>query len=275
MKQVRTISILAVATGLVLATAVAAQPRAGGRCGGRGGPPGTRPCGPVFGSGEVITKMLDHRLKTLPKALEMTEEQRKTYGDVEKKHREAVTRLMNELREQAKTFRAQLNEILTVQQRERLAQMRTRVRERFRRGPEEARMAPRLMKKACEQIDLPPEKKEQVAAILKEATEKIEATQLKDRTARRKMFREMIEKIRTVLSPDEFDRLQDKIHELGQSTRRPGVRRRGLRGDRPPPQNRPLEGRRYSRGRRPEHRPQGPPPAPRQRPAVIVPDWLW
>jgi hypothetical protein len=236
--------------GLMGSVIVLAQP------GPPAGHPGKGRAGP--GGRELpLLNMLEQHLKILPDRLSMDKDQREKYTAVAEKHRVEVERLLKALQDERDTFRKELDGILTPAQREQLQEMRGRM-EGPREGvvsSERPALRPRLVEKALTTVDLPQEKKDTVAQIAQETREKIKALGRERWGEGKDILHGMIEQIRSALTPDEFNRLNDAIHKLTEQ-QTPREHRKG------PPQDPPCE-----------TRPSGP-----DRPlgaAPHVPEWLW
>lgn len=254
-----------------------------------GGPGGKDWGGPGFGSGEAMKKMLERRLRALPKVLELNDDQRQRYEAVAKDHYARIEQLMKELQEQTKLFRSHVDEILTPQQRERLGQMRQRVHQRLGRLGRLARdlrglggRAPELIKRAMEVLNVPRDQQEKIRDIIDQAKQRITRSEREAHRVRMDVFQEVVEGIRDVLGPEVFERLVEEIRQLDRERPRDRWDRRD-RGDR---QWRGRDGqydrsRRYESDRHRSRRYEG--RAPREhgrrdqgrRPAPTEPDWLW
>jgi len=244
--------ISALGLGLLGSVIVLAQP----------GPPATQPGkgrAGHGGRGELpLLSMLEHHLKTLPDRLTMDKDQREKYTPIADKHRTEAERLLKALQNERDTFRKELDGILTPAQREQLQEMRGRMggpREGF--GPSERpALRPRLVEEALPTVDLPQEKKDKVAKIAQEAREKIKALGRERWGEGKEILEGMVQQIRSALTPDEFNRLNDGIRKLTEQ-QAPREHREG------PPQNAPGG----EKGPGGSNRPLGAAPS--------VPDWLW
>jgi len=261
MMRARTVISAILVVGLVGSTQALARGKRP-----RWGPPGGPRFTPPERGGQRPLEALTRQLRKLPDVLEMNEDQRNEYGRIARKHRAAVKRLLAELREQRDKFRGELNEILKPEQRERLEQyrrrmgrdmvprrpyrpgqwMRGRMRGWGRPGPGEPfRLRPAVVERALDRIELPEEQKDKAMDVVRETREKIRSIEpQRRREAAREILPRMMERVRDVLGPENFERLKRTIHEsIGE--------RRGQRRPEPRPWRREAGPRHRGEGRGP------------------------
>lgn len=237
-------------------------------------------CGAGPGGFPPLLRGLGKQLEKLPDMLKMDEAQRGKYRPIAEKHRAEVKRLLKELRQQTTKFRAQMNEILTPEQQEKLKQMRQRMHRRMGKGQHPSGrgrmlgLRPRLTQRALELLDISEEKKDKIKELVNAAREKcksIDREQKRFRGAVREIFTDMSRRIREVLSAEEFNQLKQKVKELSGKAHKKwgrhgkghkkgyqsGARRGGDTEDRP-----------YARR-------SGPPSHLGPRHAATAPPWLW
>lgn len=192
---------------------------------GHGPPPGPRE-GP-----RMILNMFDRVSQKLPEQLDMAPDQKEKYVTMVKKHREEMEAIVKRLAQAWENYQKDLQAMLTPAQQEKLKELKVQ-RERFRSGhgqgpgmdrpgrggPGAARAAhAQRFQKAVDQLNLAPEKREQVDKIMKD----------------------MRQQIHQVLSPEEVARLKAILQEGRPGG--PGGPRRGF-GPNGPPEGRGADG---------------------------------
>ncbi|NLX05795.1 MAG: hypothetical protein GXY33_11700 [Phycisphaerae bacterium] len=252
------------------------------------------------GVGEGLKNLIAQRLRMAPRALEMTEDQTARYRELARDYFQQVEELTNQLNEKTRAFRAEVDQVLTPEQRERLERMQMRRaggRSGRGQGPMGGRpgagagmmLRPGVIEPALDRTDLPQEKKEQVLDIVRGLREQFRSVDRGDRQARRQVMEQAVEQIRQILTPEEFGLLRDKVCEVVQEQGMDrGPRWEGRGGppqgsgwsDRPGPRHErfgPGQGRGRGFDNRGWDRPrnQTPPPPPPADQAPAEPDWLW
>ncbi len=137
--------------------------------------------------------------------LGFTSEQTEKFQKIYEKHLEMM-------RAENERFEAEVNTILTPEQQTKFKEM-TANREKRMKGPEAGAKRGGGLEQAVQQLNLPAEKLAQVQAIIKESREKMTTAPRGDRAARMQMHKDMMEKIKGVLTAEEMAKLQQYMKE--------------------------------------------------------------
>jgi len=223
-------------------------------------PPPGGPRGPGFGQRQrpgpapgpmAMLDMFDRVTKSLPEKLGLTADQLTKYNTLVQQQRAAIQEIVKKLEQQKIKFDTDLNAMLTPEQQTKLKELKKHREETMQRlrqggpgmGGGQGMRGPGMMTKALEEMKLSPDKKAEVKKIIDDSQAKLQAAPKGDPQAHMQIMRDMREKIRGVLSPEEMDQLRSKMRqERGQWGPRGGGGRRGQgRGpdgpgnDQPPP----------------------------------------
>jgi Spy/CpxP family protein refolding chaperone len=218
--------ILAFSVGTVLA-----QPAEKPVCG-----PGPKcekgPGGPVHRPGPgFMLGMFDRVARELPEKLNFTPEQKEKFNVLAQTHRTAMEALVKQLEQEKQKFETDLNGILTPDQQAKLKELkkaREFVQKRFQEGMKGQALKQGMVVRAVKELNLPPEKNEKVMDVLTESRAKFLSAPKGDRQIRKQLMREMMDKIREVLAPEEFQRLQEMLRaQRGEMGRGQGGHRGG------------------------------------------------
>jgi Spy/CpxP family protein refolding chaperone len=194
--MVRMLVLVAMPVGLVMAEAVKEE--------GKASCPTGKPAGKQAGFGQFIAKKLD-----------LTSEQTEKFQKIFEKHLEAI-------KAENERFDAEVNTILTPEQQAKFKEMKGN-RGPKEKGPEAGATtgttaAPGAKKgggfeQALAQLNLPEDKLAKVKEIMKESREKMAAAPQGDRAARMQIRKDMKEKIKAVLSPEEMTKFEQVMKE--------------------------------------------------------------
>jgi len=199
-----------------------------------------------------ILKMYDRITNQLPKLLDMNEVQIDKYNDIKSTHRKALKEICEQLEKERKAFKKELESILTPDQQEKLTQLQKKMRKagkKFRRAKNQM-LRPRLIMQAIKRIDISEDKAQQIKGILLDTRNRFKSSDRRNREQMRKIFKDMIEQIKEVLSPDEYNQLKEIVKDLQKQQTQQRRERPGRRG-----YNRPGRPDKYGMHRR--HRADG------------------
>ncbi len=181
-----------------------------------------------------ILMMYDKITEELPDLLNLREPQIDKYNEIKRQHRQNLKEICKQLEQERKSFKKDLESILTPEQQEKLAQLQKKMRKmgkaRMGKGKGRRRMPhPRLIAQAIRQMNLPEDKAREIKEILMNARDRAKSVDRRDKKELRAIFTDMIEQIKQVLSPEEYERLKDIVRDLQSQQGRFGTRQSGRR----------------------------------------------
>jgi Spy/CpxP family protein refolding chaperone len=184
--MVRMLVLLAVPVGLAMAE------------------PAMKGCKTSCGSGKPVAKE-GGMGQFLAAKLGLTPEQTEKFQKMLEKHMEAM-------KAERERFEAEVNTILTPEQQANFKGLKAN-REQKMKGPEAGDKKGGGFGQALEQLNLPADKLAQVQAIMKESWEKQKAAPRGDRAAHQEIRKQMIEKVRSILTPEEMTKFEQLMKE--------------------------------------------------------------
>ncbi len=163
-----------------------------------------------------ILMMYDRITSQLPKMLDLNESQIDKYNDIKSTHRQALKEICKQLEQERKSFKKDLESILTPEQQEKLAQLQKKMRKAGRRfrGARRQMLRPGLVMQAIKKMDISEDKAQQIKDILLDTRDKIRSANRGDREQMRKIVKDMVEQIKEILSSEEFNQLKEIVRDL-------------------------------------------------------------
>jgi Spy/CpxP family protein refolding chaperone len=137
--------------------------------------------------------------------LGLTAEQNEKFQKMLEKH-------MDAMKAEKERFEAEVNTILTPEQQAKFKGI-TANREQRMKGPEAGAKKGGGFGQALEELNLPADKLAQVQAIMKESREKQIAVPRGDRAAHQEIRKQMIEKVKSILTPEEMTKFEQLLNE--------------------------------------------------------------
>ncbi len=230
-----------------------------------------------------ILMMYNRITEQLPEALGLSDAQMDKYNEIKKQHKQRIKEICEQLKAERESFKADLESILTPDQKEKLQQLQRQMHHRrraqmgnWRKRAGRRPLRPRIILQAVKQMNLSEDKIEKLKEIFQDTRNRVQSSDRSDKKEMREIFRDMMEQIKQVLSPEEYERmkviardLQSSQREYFNQPRRRGGRmmpERGYRHMRGERGNRPGQGGRWQgpdrgwRGWDNRERPVPPPP---------------
>jgi Spy/CpxP family protein refolding chaperone len=185
-----------------------------------------KPCPPDGpGRGAGILNMFDMVTKALPEKLDLTAEQKEKFNTLVTKNRAELEEIVKKLDAQRNKFDADLNAILTPEQKAKLQELKARKEKMMEgrgpgmgmgmgHGPGMGMARPGMMLKAIQEMNLPKEKAAKATEIINKSKENFKKAPQGDRQARMEIMRNTMAQLKEVLTPEEMNQLKEKMREM-------------------------------------------------------------
>jgi Spy/CpxP family protein refolding chaperone len=166
--------------------------------------PAMKVCKTSCGSGKPVAKESGMGQFLVTK-LGLTAEQTEKFQKMLEKHMEAM-------KAEKERFEAEVNSILTPEQQANFKELKAN-REQKMKGPEAGAKRGGGFEEALVRLNLSADKLAQVQAIMKESREKQMAVPRGDRAAHQEIRKQMIEKVKSILTPEEMTKFEQLMKE--------------------------------------------------------------
>ncbi len=166
-----------------------------------------------------VLLMYDRITEQLPELLDLKDSQIDKYNEIKKQHRQSLKEICEQLERERESFKKDIESILTPEQQEKLRQLQKKAhrmgKARMGRGKGAKRLPhPRLIVQAIRQMDIPEDKAAEIKEILMDTRNRVQSANRYDKKEMRKIFKDMIEQIKQVLSPEEYERMKEIVRDL-------------------------------------------------------------